>query len=307
MRWVFRWGFLVFGFGLLAAGSSHAQSPPGKQTGFEGFVLPGLEAEFANPFAPLTEEQERALSRIEITPKAEAALGEEAVAAYVTALKAKSIGVLKRGKDVEYLQQLVDELRPQLQQAPRYSKLRIRVLKTQELEARAFPGGTLFFSQGFLTFCQNEAALVGMLGHELSHLDRGHLLVPLKRMQLLREQQPGSSAQLFESGTLFMRLMKPFRPEHEAEADRDGTDWMLRAGYDPRELAALFERLAERERERPEFVPQFLRSHPATEDRRKAVLEQVQAAIAADAGQSLYVGTQNLKLRIPRSEKSFAE
>ena len=31
-----------------------------------------------------------------------------------------------------------------------------------------------------------------------------------------------------------------FRPEDEAEADRDGAAWAYRAGYDPREMAALF-------------------------------------------------------------------
>ena len=45
-----------------------------------------------------------------------------------------------------------------------------------------------------------------------------------------------------------MRLLsRPFRPEDESEADRDGAAWAYRAGYDPREMAALFERLHQRD------------------------------------------------------------
>ena len=38
------------------------------------------------------------------------------------------------------------------------------------------PGGTLIFFRGILDFAGSEAALVGVIGHELSHLDHGHQL-----------------------------------------------------------------------------------------------------------------------------------
>lgn len=290
-----------------------AQSP-GRSTPLfpPGFRLPDFDKFMASPFEPLTVEQEAALAKIAVSAEDEADWGRDVVDEYLAGLKRRNIAALSRGKDVAYLQKLVDTLRPLLENAERYPKLRVLVLNTKELEARSFPGGTIVFSQGFLDFARSEAALVGMLGHELSHLDNGHLLVPLKRMQVLRQGPLNggpafSPDQFFESGGLFFRLMKPFRPEHEAAADRDGVAWAFRSGYDPRELANLFHRLHEREQQQPNFLPQFLRSHPLSVDREQAVLEQDRQLRQAAPEAKLTVGIENLRKRVPKSQQEFPE
>ena len=103
-----------------------------------------------------------------------------------------------------------------------------------------------------IEFAESEAALVGVLGHELSHIDHGHQLRMARAMKLA---QGGWN---FESGNpqdmqqhillMTKNFARPFRPEDEATADRDGATWAFELGYEPREMARLFKRLDESKR-----------------------------------------------------------
>ena len=100
---------------------------------------------------------------------------------------------------------------------------------------------------------------------------------------------------------------RPFRPEDEAEADRDGATWSYRAGYDPRELAKLFLRFrASSGREERTGSP-FFRTHPYHRERYEAVLQRYEELSQAEPRADLYVGTQNLRERVPRSKREFEE
>src|SRR5206468_9546487 len=48
------------------------------------------------------------------------------------------------------------------------------VLDTPELDALAAPGGFVFVSRGALALMQDEAALAGVVGHEIGHIALKH-------------------------------------------------------------------------------------------------------------------------------------
>ena len=54
------------------------------------------------------------------------------------------------------------------------------VLDTDELNAYACPGGYIFITRGALQVMVNEAQLVGVLTHEMSHIDQRHVVKELK-------------------------------------------------------------------------------------------------------------------------------
>jgi predicted Zn-dependent protease len=116
--------------------------------------------------------------------------------------------------------------------------------------------------------------------------------------------------------SLVRGFARPFRPEEEAEADRDGVVWMLRAGYDPAQLADLFrrwDRQAGRRGVEPPAGLEFLRSHPPHAERNAEVLaeaerlEAQQAAASGRRSEKLYVGMRNLRERVTRDERRFPE
>jgi predicted Zn-dependent protease len=273
---------------------------------------------FERMFGKSTPEEERALEDVKVSIKEEREFGQPQVDAFLAQLKEQGLRVVRKGKDVDYLRQLVETNRPFMQSPKRYEKITIYVVDSPRVDARAFPGGTIFFFKGLLSFAGNEAALVGIVGHELSHLDRGHLLLPLKRARVaqrsidrgaINQATGGFDPQkFFAQGTSMMRLLgQPFRPEDEAAADRDGAAWAYRAGYDPREMAALFSRLHERDKDPKVPFASFFRTHPYSDDRSEAILTQYDEMQKADPREGLYRGEKNLAQRIPRSQQEFAE
>lgn len=280
----------------------------------------GAPFPFADPqaflnglFGEETPEERQRLERVEISFDEEKKFGAAAAEQFREALGRQGIATAERGQDVEYLRRLVETLRPQMTHAERYRRLKVYVVDSPLTDARTFPGGTLFFFRGMLDFAENEAALAGVVGHELSHLDRGHLLLPLRRAKFAQTAFGGqgglSPEQFFASATTMMRTFtRPFRPEDEAEADLDGAAWAYRAGYDPREMGRLFLALHRRDAGKgPDFLPAFLRTHPFHMDRFRAIQARYDELRRAEPAERLYLGKINLERRIPRSQREFPE
>ena len=300
----------VFVFGTGWGAAAFGQSSTDERNPFPPFGFNGNpDQSFESLFGVTTPDEEAALAKIEITAKEEREFGQPQVEAYIDSLKQQGMRVFRKGKEVDYLNKLVKTIQPYLKNARRYPKLVVYVVDSPRVDARSFPGGSIFFFKGLLTHAENEAALVGIVGHELSHLDRGHLVFPLKRARLLQER---GGAENFDPKTFFtsmgtmMRLTsRPFRPEDESTADADGAEWAYRAGYDPRELAALFNRLHKQGNDPKLPFGAFFRTHPYSDDRAAAIFKRYDELQARNAKETFYVGKKNLEQRIPKSEQEF--
>lgn len=305
-RRVSRWVIAV----LCAASSvpltCTAQQAGGRNTLEKGFPFANPQEFFKQFFGGQeTEEERKEIELIPISLREERRIGQEAVEAYLAELRRTS-KVTDRGKDVEYLRKLVNTLRPMMKNGHRYRAIRIYIVDSEKTDARSFPGGTLFIFRGMLELAGNEAALVGVLGHELSHLDREHQLYDAKRMKLAQKTFNGAGTaspdQFLRNGMMLLRsFSRPFRPEDESDADADGVQWAYKAGYDPREMARLFLRMSERNRF-ADTAPAFLRTHPYSVDRYQAALDLYEQLQAGDPREDLYIGVKNLAERVPKSD-----
>jgi predicted Zn-dependent protease len=302
---------LVFALILLGIGCgflSPVRADP--QKGPEQFI-PDPSAMFDRLFGGDREEDEKALAKIEVSEKEEEQLGRAAVKSFLDFLKEQKIQVVSRGKDVEYLQRLVETIRPSMTQAERYRKLTIYVAESPRPDARSLPGGTLVFFRGMLDSAESESALVGVIGHELSHLDHNHLLVNLRRMkfaqQALSNEHNFSPEQFFHAGAAMARLWsRPFRPEDERTADLDGARWAYQAGYDPREMLRVIAKIGQKEKNQPlSFLPSYFRTHPPAEERAKAVQELYDELQKTAPNEHLYIGKENLRRRVTRAEREY--
>lgn len=253
-------------------------------------------------------DKERA-ERIQVSYREEQQVGQSAFNAFRKQLEQRDVSLLDRGKDVDYLRSLVSRLRPRMKHAKRYRRIRVYLADSEDTDARSFPGGTVVVFRGLIDFCQSEAALVGILGHELSHFDRGHQLYHVKRWKLMQQSfQQGFNPNTFSRmGGSFMKMFtRPFRPEEETEADDDGANWAFALGYDPEPMAHVFRRLSERDGNRAERMPRFMRSHPFHSDRYRAILNRANE-LRAKSDRRLYVGVKNLARRLPRSERAYED
>ncbi len=154
------------------------------------------------------------------------------------------------------------------------------------VNAFALPGGFIYVTRGILTHFSSEAELVGVLGHEIGHVTARHGVSQMSRSQLAQlglgvgsilapDLAPLAQAAQAGLGLLFLRYGR----DDERQADDLGLRYMTRDGYDPREMAATFEMLADASGAAEEGgrVPAFLSTHPDPLERRERILARVAA------------------------------
>ncbi len=151
--------------------------------------------------------------------------------------------------------------------------------------AWCMPGGKVAFYTGILPFTKNETGVAVVMGHEVAHALAQHgnermsqgLLVQLGGLTLAKalEDKPELTQSLwmqaFGLGAQVGFLL-PYSRKHESEADRIGLIIMAKAGYNPNEAIAFWERM--KEASGGQAPPEFLSTHPS-DDKRIADLKKV--------------------------------
>ena len=114
------------------------------------------------------------------------------------------------------------------------------VIETKDINAFAAPGGYIFVTRGLYLQLQNEAALAGVLAHEIGHVIRQHHLKVLQQSSLVDlggqvlSKQVGNNEKvqkLIGSGAEV--VARSLDKNAEFEADSIAVVLSTRAGYDP--------------------------------------------------------------------------
>lgn len=147
------------------------------------------------------------------------------------------------------------------------------------INAFALPGGKIGVYTGILPIAKNDAGLATVLAHEVGHVAAKHgaervsagVLAQLGAAGLnvaLRNKDPetvNAVMQAFGIGVGVGAIL-PFSRAQESEADRIGLIYMAKAGYDPRESVAFWQRMANATKGKS-TTPQFLSTHPGADTR----------------------------------------
>jgi predicted Zn-dependent protease len=159
----------------------------------------------------------------------------------------------------------------------------IKVVDTDEVNAFAFPGGYFYVNKGLLLAADNEAELAGVMAHEISHVAARHATQRMSKGQYL---QIAAIPALFVGGYwaqmgiqnalglgLNLELMGITR-ESEREADQLGIQYLWNTGYDPNAFVSFMEKLKAEEKSKPGRLAGWFRTHPSTDDRIVASLDE---------------------------------
>ncbi|CAL66830.1 M48 family metallopeptidase [Christiangramia forsetii] len=156
-------------------------------------------------------------------------------------------------------------------------KWEFNLVKDDQANAFAMPGGKVVVYTGILDEAKNTNGLATIMAHEIAHALADH---GAQRMSAAQLQQIGavagsvavsgrseSTQQIFAQAYGLgsqLGVMLPFSRSHESEADRIGLSMMAIAGYDPREAPELWRRMQANGGQAP---PEFLSTHPSTQTR----------------------------------------
>jgi Zn-dependent protease with chaperone function len=195
-------------------------------------------------------------------------------------------------------QQRLNEIGYRLAQRsdPDKTNYSFRVVKMEEPNAFALPGGFIFVTTGMLDLDLTDDELAALLGHEITHVRNEHSRKAAKRQTIMNllyqalilgiafglkdsntaydpitgmptrnaksEVLQGSAA----FGMMFQELLlRGFSRELELEADREGMIAASRAGFNPQGTNQLFEKMRKHIYEAPGYG--YWRTHPYLDDR----------------------------------------
>lgn len=156
------------------------------------------------------------------------------------------------------------------------------VIDSKEVNAFALPGGPTFFFTGLLNRMKTEDELAAVLAHELVHVRREHWAYQYADSQkrnlglsliLILAKANRTVVDLASVGNSLYDLK--FSRQHETQADEQGMDMMVAAGYNPQGMVDVFTML--REASKGGKPPEILSSHPDDANRIKAIQARIQS------------------------------
>jgi len=150
------------------------------------------------------------------------------------------------------------------------------LIDENQMNAWCMPGGKIAVYTGILSFMKNEAGMAAVIGHEVAHATLRHAGQRISQQFGLSailgivsgglQNSKNHDAVLSAMGVgsnLFVAM--PFSRKHETESDLVGLNYMAKAGYDPREAIAFWQRFAQATA--GSAPPEFMSTHPGAETR----------------------------------------
>ena len=179
-----------------------------------------------------------------------------------------------------YIEALVARLAPvsELQD----KRLTLVLIDSPEINAFAAPGGIIGIHSGLIAAAKREDELASVIAHELAHLSQRHFA----QQQAKAEQNTplvlagiiggillgginADAGMAVYTGTIGASADSrlAFSRSNEIDADQTGMRTLVEAGFSASAMARMFTRLQEANRFAGPELPEFLRTHPVTQNR----------------------------------------
>lgn len=173
------------------------------------------------------------------------------------------------------------------------------VFESKEANAFCLPGGKVGVYTGILPITRNEAGLATVLGHEIGHAVAHHGASRMSQEELTQAFGQALNSSLSTADPRVQGMVSvaygvgtqvgielPYSRAQESEADHIGLIYMARAGYNPQEAVAFWQRFAAfNQQQGGSGTPTFLRTHPVDAVRIKQLQQWLPEAQAQAANQ----------------------
>jgi predicted Zn-dependent protease len=154
------------------------------------------------------------------------------------------------------------------------------IVKKNQLNAFAIPGGFIFVFDGLLKKLDSIDALAGVLAHEIAHVKQNHFFKDSKKVGAinlatmaavifagLAGESSGAAGAVAHAANITAQLK--FTRENEEEADLFAIKFLGNTHYSPAGLAEFFKTLSDHDRFNMETtIPPYLSTHPGVIERR---------------------------------------
>jgi predicted Zn-dependent protease len=199
---------------------------------------------------------------------------------------------------------------------------RFYVVKEQEPNAFAIPGGHIFITSGLIRLVDTEDELAGVIGHEIAHGVLRHIdkaIDRAKRISLvtlaaviagafLSKDAKGAATLTTGAMAMAQSLMLKYTRENEVEADQKGIKYLTDAGYDSQAMVTFLKKIYRWQRFSSPDVPTYLSTHPGIDSRIAYLSDTFMTAPKSLTPHPLPAGDlKKLQIRLFLNEKGGAE
>ena len=161
------------------------------------------------------------------------------------------------------------------------------VFEGEQANAFALPGGRVGVFTGMLEVAANEDQLATVLGHEVGHVNARHgaermvtehfialgLRLAATLLALGDARIPPDLLVALGASAAELGIVRPFSRSQELEADALGLEYMAKAGFEPTEAIAFWQRMQQLSSNGG--LPHFLATHPSNAQRIEELLERL--------------------------------
>lgn len=152
--------------------------------------------------------------------------------------------------------------------------LKVHIIKKDEINAFAMPDGHLIVYTGLIEAAKKQEALLGVLGHEIAHIEGNHVMKKLSKeigFSMLISMT-GADTNIIKE-VLKTLSLSAYDRSLEEEADLKSVDYMINANIDPRPFADfMYELSLNDELHRYMY---WISTHPESEARANSILDQL--------------------------------
>jgi len=155
------------------------------------------------------------------------------------------------------------------------SKLKIHILDKEDINAFALPNGHLIIYSGLILNSDNQEELVGVVCHEIAHIELNHVMKKLVKeigLSVLISITTGNSGAEVIRETAKMLSSSAFDRSLEKEADIKAVDYLVNANINPEPFADFLYKLSDTEHEAIKYLT-WISTHPDSKDRAEYIIE----------------------------------
>ncbi len=156
------------------------------------------------------------------------------------------------------------------------SKIKIHILNKDEVNAFTLPNHYLVIYSGLIKACDNEAELLGVIGHEIAHMEKNHVMKKLVKeigLSVLISMSSGGSGEAIKEAAKVLSSTAYDR-DLEREADLASVEYLLNSKIDPEPFANFLFRLSVNEENIPEQA-YWLSTHPESRERAENIIAYI--------------------------------
>lgn len=154
-------------------------------------------------------------------------------------------------------------------------RIKVHILNSSECNAFALPDHHLVVFRGLLECSEGPDELAGVLGHEIAHMEKNHIMKKLIKefgLSALASIISGGGGEILKESARTL-TSSAYDRKLEQEADLVSVDYLIEAGIDPTPFSDFLHRLGEQTDIPEEFY--WISTHDESGVRARAILDRI--------------------------------